>query len=407
MASKDLERFLALLPTSEAASGIKLFDDLVKDPANAGPILQELLLVASNHEDPQLHTPHGLLTVRAARDALLLTRPPRGIGLLRFLVLYTFSMPKRKLTPEAAAAVARAVPAGSRDELGQAYVKAVHGGLGAQAAALVGRLALDHGLEAAAHLVVRASLGDIGRLGHNLSAAAGYAEAAMVLGRPKGLVPLANLAHLQAVLLPGTKEAEIPALGEGRDGEPDVDRLAELVEAWEFDRVEAVLRALAFEGQADVAYGPLLVAASADPGFLGHTLSLVHDARVASRHLTPAENAWLLWKLYRTLTTRFGYPEFLRLGPPGALDRESVLEALDSSLRHKTPPAETTLRQVLESGVPLEDLLARIVDAYGAWTVGEKDHTISYLNAALQTARFLGKDEALLPLAIALGKLPF
>ena len=159
--------------------------------------------------------------------------------------------------------------------------------------------------------------------------------------------------------------------------------------------------------EADVAYGPLLVAASADPGFLGHTLSLVHDARVASRHLTPAENAWLLWKLYRTLTTRFGYPEFLRLGPPGALDRESVLEALDSSLRHKTPPAETTLRQVLESGVPLEDLLARIVDAYGAWTVGEKDHTISYLNAALQTARFLGKDEALLPLAIALGKLPF
>src|SRR3972149_6298485 len=273
MASKDLERFLALLPTSEAASGIKLFDDLVKDPANAGPILQELLLVASNHEDPQLHTPHGLLTVRAARDALLLTRPPRGIGLLRFLVLYTFSMPKRKLTPEAAAAVARAVPAGSRDELGQAYVKAVHGGLGAQAAAL--------------------------------------------------------------------RRSRAP------------------------------------------------------------------DARVAPRHLTPAENAWLLWKLYRTLTTRFGYPEFLRLGPPGALDRESVLEALDSSLRHKTPPAETTLRQVLESGVPLEDLLARIVDAYGAWTVGEKDHTISYLNAALQTARFLGKDEALLPLAIALGKLPF
>src|SRR3990170_2322853 len=101
---------------------------------------------------------------------------------------------------------ARPVPAGYRDELGQAYVKAVHGGLGAQAAALVGRLALDHGLEAAAHLVVRASLGDIGRLGHNLSAAAGYAEAAMVLGRPKGLVPLANLARLQAVLLPGTKE---------------------------------------------------------------------------------------------------------------------------------------------------------------------------------------------------------
>jgi hypothetical protein len=47
------------------------------------------------------------------------------------------------------------------------------------------------------------------------------------------------------------------------------------------------------------------------------------------------------------------------------------------------------------------------VDAYGLWTVGEKEHTISYLNAALQTAKFLGTEQALLPLAIALGKLPF
>ena len=47
------------------------------------------------------------------------------------------------------------------------------------------------------------------------------------------------------------------------------------------------------------------------------------------------------------------------------------------------------------------------MDFYGQWTVGEKEHTISCLNAVLQTAKFLGKDEALLPLAIGLSKLPF
>ena len=165
--------------------------------------------------------------------------------------------------------------------------------------------------------------------------------------------------------------------------------------------------ALAFEGVADQAYRPLLVAASADPGFLGHTLSEAYAARVASRYLTPSENAWLLWKLYRTLTTKFGYPEFLRLGEPESTDHRSVLAALESSLRYKSPPAEETVRRSLEAGVPLDDILAAVVDFYGQWTVGEKEHTISYLNAVMQTARFLGKEEALLPLAIGLSKLPF
>jgi len=65
------------------------------------------------------------------------------------------------------------------------------------------------------------------------------------------------------------------------------------------------------------------------------------------------------------------------------------------------------VRQALEAGVPLDDLLATVVDFYGNWSVGEKEHTIIYLNAALQTARFLGRGEALLPLAIGLSKLPF
>ncbi len=158
---------------------------------------------------------------------------------------------------------------------------------------------------------------------------------------------------------------------------------------------------------ADEAYRPLLIAASADPGFLGHTLSEVHAARLASRFLTPAENAWLLWKLYRTLTTRFGYPEFLRLAEPENRDRASILAALESSLRYKSPPAEETVRHALEANVPLDDILAAVVDFYGQWTVGEKEHTISYLNAVLQTAKFLGSDQALLPLAIGLSKLPF
>ena len=55
----------------------------------------------------------------------------------------------------------------------------------------------------------------------------------------------------------------------------------------------------------------------------------------------------------------------------------------------------------------LDEILAAVVDFYGQWTVGEKEHTISCLNAVLQTAKFLGKDEALLPLAIGLSKLPF
>lgn len=407
MSSKDLERFFALLPTFEHQKGIKLFDELSKDPANAAPILEELLLVTSNHDDPQLHTPHGTLTVESARDLLRFTRPPGGLGLLRFLVLYNFSLHKRALTPEQARANALAVPPGGLQEMRIAYAKAVAGNLGDQAAALLNRVATDHGFEVAAHIAIRTALNDLGRLGHNLSMAVGFVEAASVLGLPRGLVPLANLAHVQTVAFAGVKRIEIPEREVAESGEPDVTLLGELVEAGEFDRVEAVLRALAFDTRADEAYRPLLVAASADPGFLGHTLSLVHSARLASRHLTPSENAWLSWKLYRTLTAHFGYPEFLQLGEPETTDQEAILAAFESSLRYKSPSAETTVRQALEAGISLDDLLAAVVDFYGNWTVGEKEHTIALLGAAVETARFLGRDGALLPLAVALMRLPF
>jgi len=407
LATKDLERLFALLPTFEHQKGIRLFDEVSKDPANAGPILQELLAVVSNHDDPQLHTPHGVLTVQAGRDLLRLTRPPGGLGLLRFLILYNFSLQKRTLTAAGVEAQARAIPSATQEDQELAYRKFVLERMGPKAAPLLARIAVDHGFEAAAHLAVRTSLDDLGRLGHNLDMAVAYADVATTLGMPRGLVALANLGHVQAVGLQGIAPSEIPVLAGAGEGEPDVELLDRLVTDWEFGRVEAVLRALAFEAKADEAYGPLLVAASADPGFLGHTLSAAHAARIASRFLTPSENAWLLWKLYRTLTTKFGYPEFLHLGEVHRGDRSAVLEAMKASLQYKSPPAEETVRHALEADVPLDEILATVVDFYGQWTVGEKEHTISYLNAVLQTAKFLGPEEALLPLAIGLSKLPF
>jgi hypothetical protein len=407
LAQNDLDRLLAILPTADHQHGVPLFDKVIQDLASAGPILQALVLSASNHDDPQLHTPHGLLTMVAGRDLLLLTKPPGGTGLLRFLVLYNFTLHRRAFDMTVGAAMARSVPVASLAELAAAYRKAVRGGLGDQAASLMGRIGLDHGLENAAHVALRASLDDVGRLGHNLVAAMSYVEAGEVAGRERALVPLMNLAHLQAFSLQGLAPAQIPERGGPGDGDADIAALGELVVDGAFDRVEETLQALAFSGLADEAYRPLLVAASADPGFLGHSLSLVHAARLASRYLTPSENTWLSWKLYRTLTTRFGYPEFLELGRSAGMEPTSLLPALESSLRYKSPPAEQTLRQALENGLSVDELLATVVNFYGNWTVGEKEHTISYLNASLQTAKFLGRDQALLPLTIALGRLPF
>ncbi len=407
MPASDVDRLLALLPTTDHQHAVPLFDKVIKNLGTAGPILQGLVLASSNHDDPQLHTPHGLLTMVAGRDLLLLSKPPGGLGLLRFLVLYNFTLQRRAFDASIADAMAKSVPSAPMADLAGAYRKALGGGLGDQAASVLGRIVVDHGLEKAAHLALRASLDDIGRLGHNLVMAMTYVAAAEVAGPSRQLVPLMNLARLQSFSLQGSPPAAIPERAGAGDGEADADALGELVVDGAFDQVEGTLQALAFSGLADDAYRPLLIATSAEPGFLGHSLSLAHAARLASRYLSPSENTWLSWKLYRTLTTRFGYPEFLELGRSESLDRASLLPALESSLRYKSPPAERTLRQALENGVPVDELLATIVDFYGNWTVGEKEHTISYLNAALQTAKFLGRDQALLPLTIALGRLPF
>src|SRR6266480_250276 len=186
-----------------------------------------------------------------------------GLGLLRFLVLYNFSLPKKALTPSQVESAARAIPSASREEQEVAYRKFVFERMGAKASFLLARIALDHGVEAAGHLAVRASLDDLGRLGHNLALAVGYADFASVLGLPRGLVPIANLGQLQSVGLQSVPPGEIPPLDRSRSAEADGEALAALLDEWEFDRVEPILRAFASEGKADQAYRPLLVAASA------------------------------------------------------------------------------------------------------------------------------------------------
>ena len=148
---KELERLLPLLGTYDHRTAVPLYDSVIRDPAAAGPILQELVYVVSKHDDPQVRTPHGLTTVMAARSLLHLTRPPGGLGLLRFLVLYNFGLPKASVEPAPLEAAASKVPSATLADASTAYRKAVAKGLGDQAGALLCRISLDHGHEAAAH----------------------------------------------------------------------------------------------------------------------------------------------------------------------------------------------------------------------------------------------------------------
>ena len=400
----EISQFNGFLATGQHQRAMRLFDALADDPAQCGLVLDSLLMSNANQHDPQLHTPHGLMTTNAARGMLGISGFPAGVPLLKFVALYSFSLRKRDLTAEDVRIRARDLPPIPDP------VATLHGaftaGDFAVAGAVLARIAMDRGIDAAAHAVLRFALADIGKLGHHLTLVVSFLEAARSLGLPRGLLPIANLGFYVAEAMKGTRPPEIPPLGPSFDP-PSPARLAEAAAEGAFDEVEVQLRALLAAGRTDDAVRPLLVAASADPGFLGHTLVLAHSLRLAAPYLEPAENFYVLWKAYRTAVSRFGYPEFLRLGPPPDAEPGAVMSALRASLQYKSPPAETTLRQALEVGVPLDEVLGTIVGAYGHWTVGEKEHTIVYLDAALETARFLGRDEALLPLAVALMRLPF
>ena len=402
--ASEVSQFNELLVTGQHAKAVRLFDAISGDPALCGLVLDSLLMSNANQHDPQLHAPHGLQTTNAARGMLAISGYPAGVPLLRFVTLYSFSLRRRDITAEDVRIRAKGLP--PVPDPAAALYAAIEGGDFPLSGALLARIALDRGLPAAARAALRLALGDPGKLGHHLTFAVSFLEAARALGLPRGLLPIANLGFYLGEAMKGARPAAVPR-PPGTDVPPSPQRLAEAAEEGAFDEVERQLWALLAAGRIDDAVRPLLVAASADPGFLGHTLILAHSARLAAPYLESAEGFHLLWKLYRTAVSRFGYPEFLRLGDHQDIEPEAVMSALRASLQHRTPPPEVTLRQALEVGVPLDEVLATVVNGYGHWTVGEKEHTIIALDAALETARFLGHDKALLPLAVALMRLPF
>jgi len=402
--ASELAQFNELLATGRHDRAMPLFDKLLRDDTSARLLLESVLMSVANHNDPSLAIVHGVPTVEAARELIALAPHPSCRPLLRFVTLYAFGLSKRRLTAEDVRIHARQIEKSPFLETG--YAQAVTQNQPDAAAAILGRVALDGGIRAAAHAALRLTFGEVGRLGHNLTLAVSYIEAARALHLPRGLLPLANLAVQQCRMMANAKPVDVPPLPQVLPP-PDPESLGTAISDGEFPRVESIIASLCAAGQGLEALRPLLVAASADPGFLGHNLLLVHSAAVAIGDLTPAEGAALLWKLYRTTDTKFTFPEFLRLRPAAGVDRKAAMSGFQATLQHKTPPAEQTVRRMLEAGVSIDELADVAVANWGNWRVGEKEHTIGYLNAAIQVARLLGRDEAMLPLVIALSKLPF
>lgn len=402
MAGREFEQFLQVLYTFDHRRGMALFDGLAGTEENFWPVADALLLVCANHQDPKLTVPHGLQTVQAAREMFTVAGPEASWGLLRFITLYSFSLVKRDWTAtylQTQGEAAEGDPAGG-------LWRAISGGNPDRAAGYACAVALRSGVDAAGHALIRASLSDPGRLSHNLTLAVAYAEAARSLGMPGALVPIANGAHFLATTLRGASAFE-PEPFEESLGEATVDALQAALEEGDYDSAHRIFRAFAASDQPERAFEPLLIGVSKDPGFLGHNLLLAHALRGSANYLTKEELSHVLWKYYRTLGRAFEYPEELAVKPRPGLDAQGAISGLKSTLRHRTPPPLVTLSDCFSAGVPLDGILKQIVGGYTGWQVGEKEHTILYLNAAVQTANFLGEDKALLPLVVALQKLPF
>ncbi|HYS70821.1 MAG TPA: hypothetical protein VEM95_00190 [Thermoplasmata archaeon] len=404
MPSRDFEKFLQLLYTYDHAKALALYDSLITDEANFWPIADALLLVCANHQDAKLTVPHGLQTVEAARAMFALAGPEASQGLLRFMTLYSFSLIKRDWTATYLQQQA-AVVAGDPEP---AFWTAVSSGQPDRAAALACAVATQKGLAAASHALLRASLADLGRLAHNFTLAASYAEAARTLGMPGGLVPLANGAHFLATTL----QAARPFRPEAFEAAPpttdaSLENLQRRLSDGEYETVHDILRRRAAGEDRERAFEPLLIGVAKDPGFLGHNMILAHSARLAAKYLDTDELSHVLWKFYRTLGKAYEYPADLAIQRRPNADPQAAITGLKSTLQNRTPPPLATIAACLEAGVPLDGVLKQIVGGYSGWRVGEKEHTIIYLNAAIQTANFLGEDKALLPLTVALQQLPF
>jgi len=404
MVEHDFGRFLQLLYTYDHAKAIALFDALVEDETNFWPVADALLLVCANHQDAKLTVPHGLQTVEAAREMFAVAGPEASRGLLRFVTLYSFSLIKRDWTATYLQGQAAAVT-GDAD---RAFWEAVSRAQPDRAAALVCAIATQKGLEAASHALVRASLADIGRLAHNFTLAVSYAEAARALGMPMGLVPLANGAHFLATTLQSARPFAPEAYEESPPAtDASVEALQRRLGDGDYATVHDILRRNAASDDRERVFEPLLIGVAKDPGFLGHNLIQAHSARLAAKYLATDELSHILWKFYRTLGKAYEYPADLAVQRRQGLDAQAAITGLKGTLQHRTPPPLVTIGQCLEAGVPLEGVLKQIVGGYSAWRVGEKEHTIVYLNAAIQTAQFLGPEKALLPLTVALQQLPF
>src|SRR3989442_204434 len=107
----EVSQFNELLVTGQHVKGMRLFDEVSKDPALCGLVLDSIVMSNSNQSDPSLHTPHGLPTTNAARAMLAISGFPAGVPLLRFITLYSFSLRKRGLSAEDVRIKARTLPA--------------------------------------------------------------------------------------------------------------------------------------------------------------------------------------------------------------------------------------------------------------------------------------------------------
>ena len=408
MAKAKVQEFLDALGTYDHKRGMDLFEASVKDFDTAQTATLGVLLAAANQKAPEGTTPHALLTAESGRRMLALVGWPASLPVVRFLALYTFTLTRRDWTPKALERTAARLKIAQGARLPESLARAVSLRKPEEAAAVAVALARREGLPAAGRALVAASLGDVGKLHHNLVLAAAHADAAEALGEPAGFVALAAGGfELAARTEPGPGHAIEPLEPPPAPADPSLERLDAALFDDDFDEVHAQLKGFAASGIWEDAFRPLLIAACLEPGFLGHSLIAAHHARLAATRLTAEERAFLLWKVYRTLVHRFGYPEGLRLSGGPGIDPAAAVEALKSSLKVKTPPVERTLRDALESGVPLEKVLQHVAYNWTHWTVGEKEHTLQYLSAAVQTAAFLGKEQAMAPLVSSLYKLPF
>jgi len=404
MAERDLGKFLQLLYTYDHVRAIALFDDLLHDEGNFWPVADALLVVCANHQDAKLTVPHGLQTVEAAREMFTAAGPEASVGLLRFIALYSFSLIKRDWTATYLQQQAAAV-AGDPEP---AFWDAVSSGQPDRAAALLCAIATTEGLAGASHALLRASLADLGRLAHNFTLAVSYAEAARALGMPMALVPLANGAHFLATTLQASKPFRPEAYEQAPSGtDAGMDALQRGLSEGDYESVHDILRRHAASTDRERVFEPLVIGVSKDPGFLGHNMILAHSARLAARYLETEELSHMLWKFYRTLGKAYEYPQDLMIALRSDVDPQAAITGLKSTLQHRTPPPLVTIGRCLEAGIPLDGILKQIVGGYAGWRVGEKEHTIVYLNAAVQTAAFLGPGRALLPLTVALQQLPF